>query len=396
MEKVQVIGGGFSGLAVAYFLTKAGKQVRLVEKAGRQGGMIRTLDSPYGPVETAANAMLSNALVESTAAELGIELVPAKPTAKNRYIFRGGRMRRWPLSMLGSLRLVITGFKFLFFRSSLAPAPRETISTWGRRVLGLEATNFLLVPALSGIYAGNPNEMSASLILGRFFFGQTFARGQLRGSVAPIGGMQQWIAGFGSYLRAKGVEFSNQAEECLPTVVALPPHLAREFLVPRSPRLAEGLSQIETLPLLSVTCFFSGAKKIDGFGCLFPRSEGFRVKGILANSEIFPGRASGANSETWIFGGAEDPGALDLSDDSLLQLIRSERARLLGENADLLHSEITRWPRAIPHYNLALEKSLESLAPFAEGPYRLFGTYLGDLGLARVLVRAEELARSFP
>jgi hypothetical protein len=76
-------------------------------------------------------------------------------------------------------------------------------------------------------------------------------------------------------------------------------------------------------------------------------------------------------------------------------LIRAERSRL-GLSGTLLHAEVNRWPRAIPHYNLALEKALEGLAPFAEGHYRLFGTYLGDLGLARVLGRAQELVRNFP
>jgi protoporphyrinogen/coproporphyrinogen III oxidase len=392
---VQVVGGGFSGLAVAYFFAKAGRKVRLVEKAGRQGGMIRTLETPYGPAETAANALLSNALVESTAQDLGIELVATLPSSRKRFILRAGRMRRWPLSLSGSWKVARAFFFYFLKRQKLAPEPRESISDWGNRVLGEEATNYLLVPALSGIYAGAPESLSASLILGRFFRGGRVPPGKLRGSVAPLGGMQNWISGFTHYLKSQGVEFSNQAEECIPTVVALPPHQAREFLAPRSPRLAAGLEEIETLSLLSVNCFFEGQRGIDGFGCLFPRSEGFRVLGVLANDRIFPGRAKECISETWIFGGATDPAIVEIPEEELLALIRAERSRM-GLSGTLLHAEVNRWPRAIPHYNLALEKALEGLAPFAEGHYRLFGTYLGDLGLARVLGRAQELVRSFP
>ena len=47
------------------------------------------------------------------------------------------------------------------------------------------------------------------------------------------------------------------------------------------------------------------------------------------------------------------------------------------------------------HYNLTLERTLAELGEGRENRYTLFGTYLGDLGLARVLVRAENLARRY-
>lgn len=394
MSQVQVIGGGFSGLATAYFLARSGKKVRLVEKSGRYGGLVRTLQSPYGLVETAANAVLSNRLVEETASDLGIRLVAALPSSRARYIFRGGKMRRWPLSLGGSISIAAAASRFLLARHTLAPHRFESILDWGNRALGRDATDYLLVPGLTGIFAGDPSQLSASLILGKLF-GPRPAAGKLRGSVAPVAGMEEWSRGFIGYLRENGAEFSSQAEECLPTVVALPPHQAREFLAPRAPRLAALLESIEVLPLVSVTCFFAGNSGINGFGCLFPRSEGFRVLGVLANDRIFPGRSSGARSETWIFGGATDREIIDLPDDDLLLLIQNERERLLGQKESLLHFEITRWHKAVPYYTIGLERSLESLAPFEEGPYRLFGTYLGDLGLGRVLIRAEELARSF-
>jgi oxygen-dependent protoporphyrinogen oxidase len=161
----------------------------------------------------------------------------------------------------------------------------------------------------------------------------------------------------------------------------------------RSPGLARELEKVEMLPLLSATCFFpASSPSIEGFGCLFPRSEGFRALGVLANDRIFPGRAlPGWRSETWIFGGATDPAALGLSDDQVLGQIESEYHRIHGKRFSPEECYIRRWPQAIPHYNLSLEK----LGMRHEGNYTLFGTYLGDLGLARVLFRARELARSF-
>jgi oxygen-dependent protoporphyrinogen oxidase len=113
---------------------------------------------------------------------------------------------------------------------------------------------------------------------------------------------------------------------------------------------------------------------------------------VLANDKIFPGRArEGWHSETWIFGGAEDPDALEMTDHHLLDCIERARSAIHGEKSgEIEHSEVSRWPQAIPHYNLSLER----LTFPSEGNYIPFGTYLGDLGLGRVLLRAQELARS--
>jgi oxygen-dependent protoporphyrinogen oxidase len=394
-RKIQVVGGGFAGLSLAYFLSQKGRVVRLVEKSGRMGGMIRTLNTPYGPVETAANALLSSALVERTAGELGISLVPALPAARRRLVFRNGKARRWPLSFGASLRMAGFAGRFLYAKAGLKPRPGETLAAWGNRCLGSEATTYLFGPAFAGVFAAGPESLSASLVLERFLSGRQAARGKRRGSVAPLHGMEEWARGFRAYLQAKGTEFSNQEEEGLETVVALPPQKAKEFLAGRAPRLERALEKIEPLPLLTATCFFSSASpSLGAFGCLFPPGEGIRALGVLSNHDIFPGRAKGALSETWIFGGARDKAVLDLSDEEIQAEILRSRSRIHGRAGDLLHGELTRWPQAVPHYNLGLEESVQELnaLSFRENGFTLFGTYLGDLGLARVLQRAESLA----
>lgn len=399
---IQVIGGGFAGLSLAYFLTKRGKKVRLVETGARLGGLLDTKETPYGLAETAANALLSNALVERTAAELGIELVPAQATARRRYIFRGGKPRRFPLSAAASARFFgETVPRFFFARRSLAPRPRESIRAWGERCIGAEATEYLLIPGLSGIYAGNPNELSASLILSRFFGaarGPRVPKGKLRGSVAPVNGMGAFPRAFRMALETAGTQFSDYAEEGLPTIVALPPPRAAEFLRERAPLLAAQLASIEMVSIASATVFLpEQTKGIEGFGCLFPRPEGYRVLGILANDRIFPNRVKpGFRSETWIFGGAGDPAIVSMSPEEIRALILAERTRLFGA-APIVHAEVNRWPGAIPHYSLHLEEALRRLEEiqFRENNYTLFGTYLGDLGLARVLLRAEALSQEF-
>lgn len=402
MAEIQVIGGGFSGLAASYFLACRGHKVRLVEKSNRIGGLIDTLQTPYGPVETAANAVIANATVEQVAADLGLELVPAQRTARRRYIYRDGRLRRWPLRLASTVRLLGLALPAGLGRATpLAPRAGESVLAWGHRALGEEATRYLLCPALSGIYAGDPSRLSASLTVGKLFGRRRKERpprGRLRGSVAPREGMGAWAPAFLHVILANGGKIVSSPEHGLPTVVALPPPAAEAFLRERAPALAGELRKISMVSLLSATAFFSPeTAPIPGFGCLFPRGQGFRARGVLANEQIFPGRARDSIAETWIFGGTEDPEILRLSDADLIELLARERARLHGLKARLLHAKVSRWPDAIPHYDLALEDAAENLRAleYREGLYRVFGTYCGDLGLGQVLYRASELAREY-
>ncbi len=404
MAEIQVIGGGLSGLAASYFLACAGHKVRLVEKAPRIGGLVDTQQTPYGPVETAANAMIANAVVENAAKDLGIELVCSQRSARRRYIFRDGRLRRWPLRLTSTLRLLGLALPLRFGSSRispLAPRARESVLDWGNRALGAEATKFLLCPALSGIYAGDPSRLSASLTVGKFFRLRRSprpARGKLRGSIAPKEGMGAWVRGFRHSIIANGGIITDHALPGMPTIVALPPPAAAQFLSERAPALAAELRKVKMVSLVTATVFFAPeTQAIPGFGCLFPRAQGFRALGVLANSQIFPGRARDSISETWLYGGELDADILKLDDSRLLELIAAERAKLHGLKGRILHSRVTRWEQAVPHYDINLEEAVEHMSTlgFKEGIYRVFGTYLGELGLGQVMYRASELAKEF-
>ena len=78
-----MVGGGFSGLATAYYLSRAGIPVEIVEKSGRLGGLIATLQTPHGPVETAAMGMRNSARVDAVCRDLGLGMLapPGRPAA---------------------------------------------------------------------------------------------------------------------------------------------------------------------------------------------------------------------------------------------------------------------------------------------------------------------------
>jgi oxygen-dependent protoporphyrinogen oxidase len=399
MQTIKVVGAGFSGLVTAYYLVKDGFKVQVCEQSSRAGGLIKTIRTPHGLVETAANGLLNSARLEALCTDIGVPLLATRRDGRKRFVYRG-RPKQIPLNVSDVFTL---GIRLAANAASLRPRQFETIAEWGKRVLGKGATNYLLAPALGGIYAGDPERLSASLIFGRAALPDHLhtnrpARAKVRGTVAPPHGMQQLIDGLCDYLKHAGVEFAfnhrAQAKAGEPTAVCLSAQSAAEFLSDLAPEVSEALGTVEMLSLVTVTSFYSTeSARLKGFGCLFPRDQGYRARGVLFNDCIFEGRGP-AHAETWIFGGALDPDVVKLSDQELAQLIEDERKRFFGANDPALDVQITRWPNALPHYSVDLERILTTLPPPPPN-IALAGNYLGRIGLAKILERAAYVAEEF-
>jgi oxygen-dependent protoporphyrinogen oxidase len=393
-QRVTVIGAGFSGLTTAYYLLREGLEVRLVERQSRTGGLVGTHRTPEGLVETAANGILNSGPLEAMCREIGVTLEPPRRESRARYIWRG-QPRRYPLTVKETLRV---GGGLIGNAGRWRPRPEETIAAWGGRILGEGATDYGLVTALGGIYAGDGHRLSASLILGpraRALSGEKVTRPSIRGTVAPRGGMQELIDGLTRWVEQAGakIEYHQRAEvdPALPTVVCTSAREAADCLNPAAPNVAESLRRIEMLSLVTVTAFFARqSRDLPGFGCLFPRDQGFRARGVLFNDSIFEGR-SDVRSETWIFGGALDPAIVELDDAALGAVVASDRERMTGRRDAPLACYTTRWPAALPHYDVVLERILGGL-PSLPPRVRLAGNYLGGIGLARILDRSARVA----
>lgn len=390
-QPITIIGAGISGLATAYYQVKANRQVRIIERTAKAGGLVGTIRTEHGPVERAASSIRNSARFEALCEEIGVPLLAPRDESRARYIFRD-RPRQWPLTAGETLGMV---GRLLANLAHPGPKPFESIGDWGRRVLGKGATGYLLSPALSGIYSADPEQLSASLIFRRSPLAapstEKAQRPKVRGIVAPEGGMQQLIDGLTEYLREAGVEFQYEQELPIepdePTIVCTSAREAAALLESTAPEVGRQLARIEMIPLLTATCFYSPqAARLEGFGCLFPRDQGVRPLGVLFNSCTFDQRGP-HHSETWIFGGALDREAIDLPEAEIREAIAQARYRLLGEKADPLGVYLTRWPDALPHYTVELERVLKSLPPLPPN-LRLVGNYLGKIGLAGIVERA--------
>lgn len=401
-KRVTVVGSGFSGLAAAHFLQKAGFQVEVLEERSRPGGLIGTIREHFGLVETAANGLINSVHVEELFAELGLQLTPTLRTARRRFIFREGRARQWPLSFAGSFGLLVFSANYIFARKNAAPREFESAREWATRVLGKEASQYLVEAFLQGIYAGDAERMSASLLFGRFFEApkNKAQKPHVRGTVSAPQGMGQLIETWQKHLAGRGVEFRfgskletlNEAPR-FPLVLATSAKGAAQILERIDSERADRLRKVELLPLMTVTVCFEEPLPTRGFGCLFPPIENRNALGVLMNECIFPGRVQRGFSETWIFGGAHGKSREMLlkSDEEVIATIQKERVSAFGAKAaQPIGYRITRWPEAIPHYTVDLERNLPQIREM-RGNVTLIGNYLGQIGLAKILESATEL-----
>lgn len=399
---VTVIGAGFSGLTAAYELNRAGYSVEVVERSPAPGGLISTLRTEWGLVETAATGALNTVRLEALAQDIGVQLLCPARTARKRYIYRGApsrfplRAAEWPKFAGFVARLALN-------RSAVAPRPQESVRTWATRVMGAGAAHYLVEGALQGIYSGNPERLSASLILGRFFrkAAPREPRPSRRGIVAPAGGMGELVAALHDKLRHRGVSFRTQNAFAFegpplhPHVIATGADSARALLDGVAPELARALRSFDLSTMITITAFFS-EHCMHGFGCLFPPTERRRALGVLVNTDIFPNRSQHYVSETWILGGA--PGAsavrasdlVQLDDAELIDLVVEERRSAFGNPDRPAGYCVTRWPDSIPHYSVDLELALPALERGADNVF-LHGNYMGHIGLAKILDRAAAL-----
>ena len=196
--QVVIIGAGLTGLTTAYWLSKKGISVHVVEADTRIGGQIQTNhrnDYIYetgpttGSVSTPEVAELMNDLAITSGGACVLETAP--DSSKRRLIWKGNRFHDLPSSPVGGLttplfrwtdKLRILGEPWRKKGSD----PDESVGSLARRRLGDSFVDYAVDPFISGVYAGNPETLVTRYALPKLYRLEQDYGSFIRGAIAKM------------------------------------------------------------------------------------------------------------------------------------------------------------------------------------------------------------------
>jgi oxygen-dependent protoporphyrinogen oxidase len=335
--------------------------------------------------------------------ELGLEgeVIASNDHLRKTYIRKHGRMVPMPdgLMMVVPGKIIPMALSPLFgwrtkirmgleyFRKPGPTPPDRSIAEFIEDHYGREAVDYLAEPLLSGVYGGDPRDLSVDSVLPRFAglanrYG-SLTRGVLanrpKQSGGPLfrtlkGGLGQWVDAILGAIRnqcelrqarAETVErvpggFRIKADgawmEARSLVLACEAHNAATLL---DGRLRELLTGIAYSSSIVVALGYDGPPPMDGFGFLVPRKERRRIVACTWVGTKFPYRApEGQTIARCFLGGEDEPD---------VAAVHGELAELTGMRGEPRFHRIFRWPRAMAQYRVGHAQLVSEIARLVAG-----------------------------
>lgn len=463
-----IVGAGISGLSLAHALQKAAKtgsplKILVAESQGRVGGNITTATADGFLWEEGPNSFSPTPELMKLAVDVGLkqELIFADRKLP-RFVYWQNKLQPVPmtpqamiqsrlLSFPGKLRALFGALGFV------APAmgdqfsqqgDQETVSQFFRRHLGTEVMQRLVEPFVSGVYAGDPQQLSAAAAFGRVTKMADLGGGLVAGALLSArkrpkkmpadpnvpstkpgelgsfkGGLKALPEAIAAqlgdrlklnwhltrldrteretYIAVFSTPDGQQEVEARTVVLTTPAYITAELLQPLQPIVS---SVLQTFTYPTVACVViaypaSDVKgKLVGFGNLIPRGQGIRTLGTIWTSSLFPNRApAGWQTLSSYIGGATDAEIANLDAEQIVREVHRDLSRILLKPgaAPPKVLAVNVWKRAIPQYNLGyfdrlqqIENGLKSLP----GLY-LCSNYVGGVALGDCVRRGFERAQ---
>jgi oxygen-dependent protoporphyrinogen oxidase len=463
MNRLIVIGGGIAGLSAAYYAYKKipDVHVTLIDSSAQWGGKIITDRVPFdgghfiiegGPDTFLATKPWGVALCKELG--LGERLHGTNPNRKSTYVLNKGRLLPLPegltmmipsdipsilrsglISWLGKARMGLD-----FIKPAKAIDGDESLGAFVSRRLGREAYEGLIEPLMSGIYAGDGDQLSlastfpylrdletkyGSLARGALQMRKQSSGKAVQGSrsafLTPTTGLSELVEALLANLsshhadlrlnsrvvnisqRYMGFEVQLEEGTILESdflILATPAYISGQLLAALNPQLGFILQSIPYVSTATISLAYRLAdipRDLDGYGYVIPRREGRKALACTWTSTKFPHRAPDGYALIRVFvgrAGQEFP----WDEQELLELAKQELQQTLGITADPLLSRVFRWDKAMPQYNLGHPERLRRIdtalehhpdLALAGNGYRGIGIpdciHSGELAVERIL-----------
>ncbi len=415
--EVVIVGGGISGLVSAYKAAKEGKKAVLIESKDKLGGMIGTTSTSFGIVESAANGLIQTDSILDLCKDINLTPIYTNAAAKKRYFWSKGKIKQIPVSFWELLRGL-----YGFFFKEFTPKENESMKDIFFRVFGETISLNIIEPAFGGIYASALEEMDPQTVFSdldwnnqKSLYRKLKSKKDKKRSVPAKlisfpSGMGELIEKLIIFLEKNTTVLLNQRINSIEEIqnrypnaeikIALPFHSVHHLLKDSevTEKKVSPFSESD-LPLQSITSItvFSKSKLFpsQGFGILFPKNETIRAKGVLSNTDIFPGRSKeGVFSETWIYAGKI---AKEQSLEGLISILKQDRKQVSGKEEELSGVFGNEWKQSFPIYDKRLRfwnETIDEIEKEFENKgtsIRFLGNYRRGIGLRNLIESALRL-----
>lgn len=445
-----VIGGGISGLTVAYRLARAGKSCTLIEAGSQLGGVIQTRQVQGCLIENGPDSFISTKpSTRELIREVGLdaEVIGANEDNRRTDIWRKGRFVPIPegvamivptkIKPMVTTRLLGWGTKmrmgFEFFRRPHGARADRSVAEFIADHYGQETVDYLVEPLLYAVYGGDPRQMSTAAIIPQMAqleakYG-SLTRGVLAGmrkrkpstggSSGPVKfltmrrGMSSLVdavvSGCASSTDVRtadaksikrmgdgyAIRLNGDWLEARNIVLATPAWGAADLIQELAPEAADLLRQIPYRSSLTVSLAYpeADAKKVSssGFGFLVPKVERETIAACTYVSNKFEGRAPRGTAVLRCFVGQEQA---DLSDNETVRRVRQDLQRLTGITAEPSFTLVSRWSRRMAQYTAGHAERMQQFAAASRGLEGIYfaGNGIQGVGIPDCIQRANTVA----
>ncbi|MBQ4035026.1 MAG: protoporphyrinogen oxidase, partial [Paludibacteraceae bacterium] len=187
-----VIGAGITGMTCAYQLTRAKKNILVLESRDRVGGQMHTVKvGDFTFEEGPSTSVVKYPEVAELFEQLGdsCQLEVACESSKRRLIWKGDRFHELPSGLVSAIRTPLFSWCDKI-RILMEPwrkkgnNPNESVGELAQRRLGKSYVDYAVDPFMSGVYAGDPNKLPTRLALPKLYNLEQEYGSFIRGSIA--------------------------------------------------------------------------------------------------------------------------------------------------------------------------------------------------------------------
>ncbi|MGN4425879.1 protoporphyrinogen oxidase [Bacillus cereus group sp. MYBK30-1] len=454
-KKVVIVGGGITGLSTAYYLQKEIREKNLpfdtllIEASGKLGGKIQTVRKDGFTIERGPDSFLAR---KESAARLVKELGLGDGLVNNAtgqsFVLVNNRLHKMPSGSMMGIPTQITpflfsglfspigklraGFDLLMPRSK--PVSDQSLGQFFRHRLGNEVVENLIEPLLSGIYAGDIDEMSLmstfpqiyqieqehrSISLGMRTLAPKEEKAELKKGIFQTvkTGLESLVESLeakiheGTIMKGTRIEkvvklgdgytitLSNGKEMEADAIVVAAPHkvLSSMFAQYKQFRFFRNIPSTSVANVALAFPMSAIQRDINGTGFVVSRNSDFSITACTWTHKKWPHTTPEGKALLRCYVGRPgDEAIVEQTDEEIVQLVLEDLQKTMDITADPEFTIVSRWKEAMPQYTVGHKERMKKLTTFMEkelpGVYLAGSSYAGS-GLPACINQGELAAK---